>query len=160
MTAVTHLLESLLQYTCLMTMFRRPIHKKVDLATNVEPLATIHYQLITINTCAVWSWEPELAGMAHKVASDSTRNLTKVCGIENYLRSQRLTNMIQRSETALSPFIKNVGRFRRLRSQMAYSRVPRELFELSDNNLGEGRTTLITPRIKPSRKKFSKMILA
>ena len=42
MAAVTHLLGSLLQYFCPITMLRRPIHKKVDLiTTSVKPLVTI-----------------------------------------------------------------------------------------------------------------------
>ena len=40
---------------------------------------------------------------------------------------------------------------------MAYLRVPHDLF---NDNPREGKATLITLRIKPSRKIFSKMILA
>ena len=53
-------------------MLRRLIHKKVDLTTIMEPRATIQHQLIIKNPCALWSLKPDLAGMAHKVASDPT----------------------------------------------------------------------------------------
>ena len=58
---------------------------------------------------------------------------------------------------ALNPPIKNIRRFRYSLSQMAYLRVPYDLF---NDNPGEGKATLIIPRTKPSHKTFLKMILA